>query len=132
MKANLDTDLMTCVWDNSELQSRIRAIINRIAPEATEILESQRDEIVLNPAISDWPVKTGKSKAGLKPYLSVNNQEIRVGIYDSVDYTYMIKVNKKSVWQALVVKPMKALGAKLPTDVRDRLTEVMRKELGNE
>lgn len=128
MKKKIVAGSTTITVDDTELQKTILNILRQAAPALLPALEEARDEVLAG-AEKEWPVKSGKSKAGFTTFEKVTGDAVKVGIDNQVEYVYYIKANDlggKSPWQELVVKPAK----KKKEQITDKSFEDLRKLVG--
>lgn len=102
---------------------------------AVQSMEAERDRVFDN-ARSRWPVKTGRSRAGLNDYTQVelggrNNGRIKVGIDNDVGYTRWVRLPGGSPFAvtALLRTPMRRasrrLLERLGPELRDQLNKAL-------
>lgn len=108
------------------IAASVRRVLDNVAPETTRELQRAADEIA-DSARAQWPVKTGKSKAGLVTGLRVTASAVESFIGNDVGYVYYIKgkgQGGKSTWVTLVRTPGRRLGRKLAVRLGDRLLKL--------
>lgn len=111
--------------DDHELMDKLYALLKNTTP-LVQALEDERDA-VLNEARAQWPVKTGRSKAGLRASKYLSTKELYIGIEDNVPYVYYIKGNEqggRSTWKELVEKPLRKRIKPLRIRLADAIIEI--------
>jgi len=113
------------------MEQLYRRAIDQLAPGLLSTVEDALDD-VFESAESSWPVKTGRSKAGLRKQVRIEQGggAIVGSITDAIPYAKYIKAKKlggKSAFVELLRKPMqeraKALASVLSTQIVKTLTE---------
>ena len=106
-----------------------RRALDKVAPGVVARID-EATSAVFDAAVGAWPVRTGRSRAGLEHHLTVasDHTTVRGTITDAVEYSRYIKARKlggKSAFVELLRLPMreraKALAAVLATETRANL-----------
>lgn len=107
-----------------ELQRWVDELIRSTAHEVLGAIELEVDR-VYRAAVSDWPVKTGRSRAGLRTALTLDRTQARVegSVLALVPYSVYIKPRKlrgrTTAWQEYVRGPMTAARKRLVAQLGD-------------
>jgi hypothetical protein len=77
---------------------------------------------VLAVARAEWPIRTGRSRAGLRMVTEISDDSVRVLIENPIPYAYFVRpkdwFGAETAWMRLVRKPMKEVGLELVRDPR--------------
>lgn len=106
------------------LQQHVEMMLRTAAPRTMEKLRQVTGELV-DSAAKDWPVKTGKSKAGLNSVVRLVGNGVVEGVVSNREkYAFMITLpggaawaKRLHVWSELVRKP----GAKRAPELAEAL-----------
>lgn len=112
-----------CSIDDSKLIAMVERVIRESAKSVIGPMEDTANKIVSD-AKEMWPVKTGKSKAGLTVITRLSGTAVEVVITDPVPYTYLIKgltTSGKNTWNELIAKPSKKAGKQLGNELSSEL-----------
>jgi len=98
----------------SGVEDAVRRLLGAVAPTTTKVLE-QTTDLIYARAEDGWPVKTGRSKAGLDHYTAVTSSTpgrfvVESRFVDAVPYVVFIKAKKlggANPWQRLIASPLK-------------------------
>jgi hypothetical protein len=115
----------------SDVFDRIaRDTIERLIPGAIALLEAEIREVHAI-ARSEWPIKTGKSSAGLKVFTEIRGEELRVGIENSVPYAVWVRPKEwfgsTTAWQRLVRGRVVIVNREISKKLGPVIIEAMRK-----
>ena len=98
------------------MERLVRRALDRAAPGVVQQITSETAE-VHRLAVARWPVKTGRSKAGLEQEILVSTDSVRGRIVNAVEYAPYVRprwlYNTTTAWSALVQRPMRAAATRL-------------------
>jgi hypothetical protein len=94
---------------DGDLERWAREATDQALPGVLVAMEAKIGQ-TLAEAVAVWPVRTGRSKEGLKLYSEIGTSEVRVQIRTAVPYTYYIKPKSlhgaTTAWQRWVRGPI--------------------------
>ena len=114
------------------LERLVRAAAEKVLPGVLKVMEAGVSE-VLDEAHDDWPVKTGRSRAGLQrsTELDLGRSAITVRARNDVPYAIYVKPaawhGATTAWQRLVRSPMGALHKEFVEQLGPVIVEQLRK-----
>jgi hypothetical protein len=105
---------------DSGVEDLVRRAIEQASPGVVAAVEKEV-RLVAEDARDQWPVKTGRSKAGLTLTTIVSTDDVRARIYDDVPYVFYIRPTdlggKKTAWNTYVQIPMRTAAKHLAEDI---------------
>ncbi len=108
----------------------VERAIHNSAPGMLERITA-RVEPVLADARAAWPVKTGKSRAGLDldVLVDTDREKLRVRIVNTVDYAIFVRPSAyfgaATAWSRLVQKPMKRIHSELADELAAEIAKAV-------
>ena len=108
---------------DDELAALVERLLEETAPGVRDRIESEV-EAVYRAAVSAWPVKTGRSRDGLRTAITLDRSQGRIegAVLALVGYSVYIKprkLRKGTAWQTYVRGPMTDLKRRLLAELGD-------------
>lgn len=118
---------------DAKLEELARRAVSQVAPGVLERIDQAVDQ-VLEEAEARWPVKTGRSKAGLAAYTSIapGGACVQGTVMNPVDYAVYVKSRKgglggRSAVVELLRKPLRAQAAQLAGELGTTVAESLKR-----
>lgn len=106
----------------------VRAALERSAPATLRVLEREGEQL-FDDAYARWPVKSGRSRAGLTWGLRLPDANtVEVFLSNSVEYVYYIRTlypGGQHVWTDLVVKPTRKAARKIAEELAEEIANAI-------
>ena len=113
-----------------DLEKLALEAVDRLLPGVREQMEANARDI-WNSARGEWPVKSGRSRAGLELLTEIRDDAVLVKILNDVPYAVYVRPRDwfgvTTAWARLVKTPMKAAAKDLAKTVGKVLIDAMKR-----
>lgn len=113
----------TTIEMDDAMHALVEKTLKEIAPTVVDAMENSLDRIYKE-ALTEWPVKTGRSKRALDWEIRVSENAIQGTMFNPVDYVIYIKGDNqggKSTWITLIRRPMNKDAKRIAEETAEEL-----------